>query len=355
MFAWVPSAPASKQPSRPSRSGTASLAATRSGWGGELVGCRLSTGTIDAIVQGAGGALAEPQARLSGHVRSASVVRDRRDRLAPARQQTHALGRAHRAGGALSDRPRPPRARGQGDTRRGLRGDRLLRSLVGLQLPRPRAPPGLLVTPDPRLQRPKRRTRTRAELREGRTRDRRAPLLGLARLPTRRRPRPADRAGGAAAARTEDTPRTLRRQSNPSTNAAAGSPPTCSRSGRHCRPSPRSTASSQPINRAERGLRGAVIYRKLSLGSQSEHGEQTIERLLPASHTCRLQQRSLFAYLTDVLAAKARGEPRSLARLTANTEGLNAYCIAPHRSRPIERNGGKRVKQSSSRRLFCAW
>jgi hypothetical protein len=33
-------------------------------------------------------------------------------------------------------------------------------------------------------------------------------------------------------------------------------------------------------NHAERALRGAVIYRKLSLGSQSEHGEQRIARLL---------------------------------------------------------------------------
>ncbi|MEX2612800.1 MAG: IS66 family transposase, partial [Gaiellaceae bacterium] len=40
-------------------------------------------------------------------------------------------------------------------------------------------------------------------------------------------------------------------------------------------------------NHAERGLRGAVIYRKLSLGSQSERGERTIERLLSASVTCR--------------------------------------------------------------------
>jgi transposase len=62
-------------------------------------------------------------------------------------------------------------------------------------------------------------------------------------------------------------------------------------------------------NHAERGLRGAVIYRKLSLGSQSEHGERTIERLLSASLTCRLQQRSLFAYLTDVLSATTRGDP----------------------------------------------
>jgi transposase len=62
-------------------------------------------------------------------------------------------------------------------------------------------------------------------------------------------------------------------------------------------------------NHAERGLRGAVIYRKLSLGSQSERGERTIERLLSASVTCRLQGRSLFAYLSDVLAAKIRGDP----------------------------------------------
>jgi transposase len=62
-------------------------------------------------------------------------------------------------------------------------------------------------------------------------------------------------------------------------------------------------------NHAERGLRGAVIYRKLSLGSQSEKGERTIERLLSASLTCRLQKRSLFAYLTDVIHANMRGDP----------------------------------------------
>jgi transposase len=62
-------------------------------------------------------------------------------------------------------------------------------------------------------------------------------------------------------------------------------------------------------NHAERGLRGAVIYRKLSLGSQSNRGERTIERLLSASLTCRLQGCSLFAYLTDVLSARIRGDP----------------------------------------------
>ena len=65
-------------------------------------------------------------------------------------------------------------------------------------------------------------------------------------------------------------------------------------------------------NHAERGLRGAVIYRKLSLGSQSEEGEHTIERLLSVSQTCRLQRRSLFTYLADVLTAQARGDPTPL-------------------------------------------
>jgi transposase len=65
-------------------------------------------------------------------------------------------------------------------------------------------------------------------------------------------------------------------------------------------------------NVAERALRGPVIYRKLSLGSQSERGESTIERLLSASVTCRLQGRSLFAYLADVLGARVRGDPAPL-------------------------------------------
>jgi hypothetical protein len=66
----------------------------------------------------------------------------------------------------------------------------------------------------------------------------------------------------------------------------------------------------QPTNNhAERALLGAVIYRKLSLGSQSERGERRIERLLSAQTTCRLQHRSLFAYLADAIAAHARGDP----------------------------------------------
>ena len=65
-------------------------------------------------------------------------------------------------------------------------------------------------------------------------------------------------------------------------------------------------------NHAERALRSAVIYRKLSLGSQSQHGERRTERLLSAHTTCRLQRRSLHAYLIDALAAHTRGDPAPL-------------------------------------------
>lgn len=60
-------------------------------------------------------------------------------------------------------------------------------------------------------------------------------------------------------------------------------------------------------NRAERGLRHAVIYRKLSQGSRSAQGALATERLLSAATSCRLQGRSLFAYLVEVAQASITG------------------------------------------------
>ena len=62
-------------------------------------------------------------------------------------------------------------------------------------------------------------------------------------------------------------------------------------------------------NAAERSLRGPVIHRKLSHGTRSDDGERFIERALSASVTCRLQGRSLFAYLVELLTARTRGDP----------------------------------------------
>lgn len=62
-------------------------------------------------------------------------------------------------------------------------------------------------------------------------------------------------------------------------------------------------------NAAERSLRGPVIHRKLSHGTRSQDGERFVERALSASVTCRLQGRSLFAYLAELLTARSRGQP----------------------------------------------
>lgn len=60
-------------------------------------------------------------------------------------------------------------------------------------------------------------------------------------------------------------------------------------------------------NAAERALRGPVIHRKLSHGNQSDDGERFTERSLSASVTCRLQHRSLLAYLRELLTAHQNG------------------------------------------------
>jgi transposase len=62
-------------------------------------------------------------------------------------------------------------------------------------------------------------------------------------------------------------------------------------------------------NAAERSLRRPVIHRKLSHGTRTDRGERFVERALSASVTCRLQHRSLFNYLSELLTAHARGDP----------------------------------------------
>ncbi|MBV9196090.1 MAG: IS66 family transposase [Solirubrobacterales bacterium] len=62
-------------------------------------------------------------------------------------------------------------------------------------------------------------------------------------------------------------------------------------------------------NPAERALRSPVIHRKVSLGTQSADGERFAERALSAAATCRLQRRSLFTSVSDLIAAHNRGDP----------------------------------------------
>ena len=56
-------------------------------------------------------------------------------------------------------------------------------------------------------------------------------------------------------------------------------------------------------NAAERALPPAVIYRKLSFGTQSASGSRFIERMLTVTETCRLQNRSTFEFMVEAVEA----------------------------------------------------
>jgi len=62
-------------------------------------------------------------------------------------------------------------------------------------------------------------------------------------------------------------------------------------------------------NAAERALRPAVIWRKLSFGSGSERGSRFVERILTVAATCRQHGRNVLEYLVAACEAHARGEP----------------------------------------------
>ena len=62
-------------------------------------------------------------------------------------------------------------------------------------------------------------------------------------------------------------------------------------------------------NAAERALRPAVIYRKLSFGTQSASGSRFIERILTVSETCRIQKRSPYDYLVETMEAHFANKP----------------------------------------------
>jgi transposase len=76
-------------------------------------------------------------------------------------------------------------------------------------------------------------------------------------------------------------------------------------------------------NAAERALRPAVIYRKLSFGTQSASGSRYLERLLSISETCRLQNRNAYQYLIEAMEAKFAGNSAP-SLLPANTEPIAA-------------------------------
>jgi transposase len=65
----------------------------------------------------------------------------------------------------------------------------------------------------------------------------------------------------------------------------------------------------EPTNNAgERSLRHAVIWRKLSFGTQSAQGSRFVETLLTVIETCRQQDRKVLDFVTHAVTAHIRGE-----------------------------------------------
>jgi transposase len=65
----------------------------------------------------------------------------------------------------------------------------------------------------------------------------------------------------------------------------------------------------QPTNNAaERALRHAVIWRKLSFGTQSAAGSRFVERMLTVIETCRRRGRNVYAWLTEAVRAWLGGQ-----------------------------------------------
>jgi len=275
----------------------------------ELFGARISAGSVETILQRAALALDEPYEDLLGHVRAAPALNIEKDRLAPARRQAHASGgRSPGAPRSFASLPIATAAR--------------LKALLGEEFS------GVACSDrwwaydylDP-----KRRQFCWAHLArdftahsEGLGTQKQFGAAGL-RVAARLFAAWAECRGDADRGRLAEHIGPLKTELRELLEEAARK---SARNRRHRTlaknllkrwPALWTFASVPGVeptnNHAKRGLRGAAIYRKLSLGSQSEEGERTIERLLSASVTCRLQRRSLFAHLSDVLAANIRGDP----------------------------------------------
>jgi transposase len=66
----------------------------------------------------------------------------------------------------------------------------------------------------------------------------------------------------------------------------------------------------EPTNNAsERALRPAVIWRKLSFGTQSAKGSRFVEAILTVVETCHRQSRNSFQYLTEAIQAHFANQP----------------------------------------------
>jgi transposase len=72
-------------------------------------------------------------------------------------------------------------------------------------------------------------------------------------------------------------------------------------------------------NSAERALRSAVQWRKVSFGSRSAQGETAVARLLTVTRTCRMQNREPLDYLGTAIRSHRNAQVVPSLLKTAST------------------------------------
>ena len=80
-------------------------------------------------------------------------------------------------------------------------------------------------------------------------------------------------------------------------------------------------------NAAEQALRQAVIWRKLSFGTQSAEGSRFVERLLTVVETCRRQQRNVLSWMVEAVEARFAGN--TAPSLLSGVGPLRLEVMAP--------------------------
>ena len=103
----------------------------------------------------------------------------------------------------------------------------------------------------------------------------------------------------------------------------------------------------EPTNNAsERALRHAVIWRKLSFGTQSAAGSRFVETVLTVIETCRQQNRNVFDFVTQAVAAQFAHTPA--LHCFSGRERLRASSMIKIRRREMDvrllRTGDGRAK-----------
>ena len=79
----------------------------------------------------------------------------------------------------------------------------------------------------------------------------------------------------------------------------------------------KTSGGSDSLAEFNRALRCGVLWRKRSLGTASEKGNQWVERILSLREMCRLQATSTYTVLVEAMTSLFHGQPPDLSWINA--------------------------------------